>query len=410
MKMHDALFERLLYEEESATLDFKEEQYRFSKATDDEKSELLKDILGFANGWRRSDAYILIGVEDVRGGRGNVVGIAPTEQLNDHSVQQFVNNLTNRPVRFHYEAFCFEGKQIGIIRIEQQPRPVYLRKDFGKLKKDEVYIRRGSSTDPTKPASPDEIALMGSGGDEDSEASLTVEFAELDRDRSLGNKLKWFAEYCQMPKEEEIPLLDDTPRPIRLPGGTVIQMPALSSISMHERLNSVYYRELALYIFAARFCKSVRLVVTNTGQRPAHDVRLEMSIPVGHGIAAIHPVDMPEVPRRRKSFLNVDLMKRIKLRATFQHAGYVDIDGNDEEIKVEINCGSLQPGRRVWTDTFFLGVRESGDATLSGLIFAANLRTPLEFKLSIEAAVTETTVTLEELRSLAEPDEVEEVE
>ena len=39
--------ESLLYEEEGNTLDFKKEQYKFSKATDEEKSELLKDILGF---------------------------------------------------------------------------------------------------------------------------------------------------------------------------------------------------------------------------------------------------------------------------------------------------------------------------------------------------------------------------
>ena len=67
--MDDALFERLLYEEESDTLDFKRDQYSFAKAADEEKSELLKDILGFANAWRRAESYILIGVEDVRGAR-----------------------------------------------------------------------------------------------------------------------------------------------------------------------------------------------------------------------------------------------------------------------------------------------------------------------------------------------------
>ena len=66
--MNNELFERLLYEGESTALDFKNERYRFPKATDDDKSELLKDILGFANAWRRSEAYILIGVEDVLGG------------------------------------------------------------------------------------------------------------------------------------------------------------------------------------------------------------------------------------------------------------------------------------------------------------------------------------------------------
>jgi predicted HTH transcriptional regulator len=99
--MNNELFERLLYEEESDTLDFKRDQYRFVKAQDTEKSELLKDILGFANAWRRSEAYIVIGVEDVRGGRANVVGIPLSEHLDDHSLQQFVNNLTNQPVRFH---------------------------------------------------------------------------------------------------------------------------------------------------------------------------------------------------------------------------------------------------------------------------------------------------------------------
>src|SRR5262245_40349516 len=176
--MTNVLFERLLYEEESTTLDFKKEQYLFAKASEDDKSELLKDILGFANAWRRSEAYILVGVEDVRGGRAGVVGIPAADHLDDHSVQQFVNNLTNHPVRFHYEAFGFEGKQVGIIRIEEQPRPLYLKRDYGKLKKNEVYVRRGSSTDPTKPASLDEVAQMGRGyGPQNAE--LVVEFDDV---------------------------------------------------------------------------------------------------------------------------------------------------------------------------------------------------------------------------------------
>ena len=93
--MTPELFERLLYEEEGTTIDFKKEQYRFVKATDEEKSELLKDILGFANAFRRSATYILIGVEEVRGGRSNVLGIDAADQLDDHAVQQFVNNLVN---------------------------------------------------------------------------------------------------------------------------------------------------------------------------------------------------------------------------------------------------------------------------------------------------------------------------
>lgn len=44
MVINELLLERLLNESESATLDFKEQQYKFINASDDDKSELLKNI------------------------------------------------------------------------------------------------------------------------------------------------------------------------------------------------------------------------------------------------------------------------------------------------------------------------------------------------------------------------------
>src|SRR5688572_20492279 len=96
------LLEQLLNESESSSLDFKETQYPFVGATEDQKSELLKDILTLANAWRRADAYILIGVKEVKGGRSIPVGI--TDHLDDASLQQFVCAKTNRPITFSYEA------------------------------------------------------------------------------------------------------------------------------------------------------------------------------------------------------------------------------------------------------------------------------------------------------------------
>ncbi len=71
----DTLIDALLFEAEGAELDFKREQYRFEGADDRTKSELLKDILAFANAWRRSDAYILIGIQEIKGSESTVVGI-----------------------------------------------------------------------------------------------------------------------------------------------------------------------------------------------------------------------------------------------------------------------------------------------------------------------------------------------
>ena len=45
MNANEQLVQSLLFEEESTTLDFKRDQYKFAGATDAEKSELLKDVL-----------------------------------------------------------------------------------------------------------------------------------------------------------------------------------------------------------------------------------------------------------------------------------------------------------------------------------------------------------------------------
>lgn len=393
--------EQLLYEEEGPTLDFKRDQYAFAKASDDEKSELLKDILGFVNCWRRADAFILIGVEDVQGGRGIVHGIS--DHLQDHSLQQFVNNLTNRPVQFGYEACEIEGKQVGVIRIELQRRPVFLKRDYGKLKKGEVYVRRGSSTDPTKPADPDEIAHMGSGqvlGAK--EASLVVEFADPDREQRLGDQIEWTAEFCEMPESDEIPTLSDRPAPIRLPGGQTFHIPSVSSFDPHDRLNSRFYHELSNYVFFHKLFKKIRLVVLNSGDAPATDVRLEISVQKGQGFGIVDWPEVPKAPKRRDSFLAFSAIEKMKLRPVFRHAGDVDIEKNEHETKVEIECGNLQPGRKVWTDAFYLGIGQSGEVQITGSVFAANLPQPKTFSLSIKADVQQTTMTVDELVSLGD--------
>src|SRR5664280_335870 len=172
--MHDALFNRWLYESESDSLDFKRDQYKFIKGSDQEKSELLKDILSMANSWRKSDGYIVIGIEDKPEKPNVIYGI--NEHLDDAVIQQFVNGKVSGTCLFDYSTYTKESKTVGIIRIPVQKRPVYLTKNYGSLKSDTVYVRRGSSTDIAKP---DEVSMMGLPNIEIANASLDVEFLNI---------------------------------------------------------------------------------------------------------------------------------------------------------------------------------------------------------------------------------------
>jgi hypothetical protein len=407
--MNNQLLEMLLFEEEGASLDFKREQYSFVDTSDETKSELLKDILGFANAWRREEAYILIGVEDIRGGRANVLGIDQDKHLDDHSLQQFVNGKTNRPIQFSYKAFGFEGKQLGIIRIDaNHPRPVFLKKDYGKLRQQAVYVRRGSSTDITKPADPDEIVTMReSVGSYLQIAELKVEFASVGRNKPLGNRIEWASEYCKMPEVKKIPLLKDSPSTVNLPGVGNIQIPRMATYDIYNQLNPTFYRELAEYLFFQKFCKKIRLVISNVGSVVADDVRLEILLPRENELGFIDWDEVPRKPEKRGSVAVHSLANKMKIQPIIRHAGDVIIETNKHETKVDIDCKSLQPGREVWTEDFYLYVASNGIKELHGRILASNLPKPQEFALTLDASITESTMSVEELRKQTLPTDAE---
>jgi len=149
--------EELCLKGESVTLDYKVEQYKFNGNKDD-KSELLKDVLSFANAWREEKGYILIGISE-NNGQGEIVGIQSDDIIDDANIQQFINSKTNKHIPFSCYSVIFEKGLVQVIEIDEcaSERPFYATKDFGNVKKGAVKIRRGTSTSD---ALPDEIVKM----------------------------------------------------------------------------------------------------------------------------------------------------------------------------------------------------------------------------------------------------------
>ena len=85
----------------------------------------------------------------------------------------------------------------------------------------------------------------------------------------------------------------------------------------------------------------------------------------------------------------------------FTRDGHVEIDTNDERCKIEIEVKTLQPGRTIWSDVFFVAIAQSGGYRLLGFSFASNLPEPKDFTLSIDAQVASSSMTVSELIALA---------
>lgn len=152
---------QLCLQGESFYVDYKRAQYAFIGGTDDQKADLLKDVLCFANSFRKTPAYILIGVDEEPSGIGTICGIREDEVIDDSKLQEFINSKTNRQIPF--SAYPFKtaaGKMLQVIELDVcvAGRPYYLKKKFAWLQHKDVWIRVSSSSHI---ASPDEIAVMG---------------------------------------------------------------------------------------------------------------------------------------------------------------------------------------------------------------------------------------------------------
>ena len=159
--MNEQLLNSLRYKSEGTDIDFKSKQYGFAGANDFEKSEILKDILAMANAWREGPAYILLGFLEKRPHPAEVVGI--DRNIDDSTLQEFVNSKVKPKLTFYYEEHLYGDKTVGVITIPKQKRPFFISKAYGKLAKNIVYVRRGSSTDEAEPTEIGDMVLADSG-------------------------------------------------------------------------------------------------------------------------------------------------------------------------------------------------------------------------------------------------------
>lgn len=367
------LAESLLYEEESPTLDFKRKQYTFEGASDVEKSELLKDILAFANAWRRTDAFIYLGAEEVKGGRSMVVGIS--EQIDDAKLQQFVNSKTNRPVDFSYVPIEKDGLPVALIHIPVQQRPTYLLKDYGRLQKDTVYVRRGSSTDT---ANPDEIARMGMASTASPERTpkLSAYLVAGAHGETVDKSITVEATNVEIPSESDFPLYG-------------VQYhdagPGLRIAPLNDFYNHDYYSEYAKWYKTIQRFKGVHLCVKNTGNSVARDVKVVITIGKGSSdIEVCEEDDLPRKPSTMTHSLSPHLMRGMADRPDV--VCKPTLDG----WRVVSELGKVQAMDTVVSrDLLCVGANKSVDISMTVEIFSDDLSQPVTEQLSLRFDVAD---------------------
>ena len=351
----DEILDALRYKSEGTDLDFKQAQYRFAKASENDKAELLKDVVAIANAWRDGTGYILVGFKDSSPHPAEIVGI--TEHLDDASIQQFVHSKVKPNLDFRYEERIYEGKAVGIITIPKQKRPFYLANAYGALKSNVVYVRRGSSTDE---AEPPEIAKMVAA--DVGRGNAKVELSILNAaNESLPDEVALrFLKFETMP--------DYSNRNSDYPYG--FSAPSLM------RDNRDYWREVAEYLRTHLSLIGMQFALTNRSDFALSNAKLEISIHAedGQEIKLMAGDDLPEEPQYE---WNPAAGIRSFAEAMSRHGRFV-IDEADVVPICHARFGTLLPGETARAIDF-LAVLPSmpGRIRISIRVLAAELAVPI---------------------------------
>lgn len=369
MAIDSSTLHSLLSMEEGPTLDFKREQYRFDKASDEDKSKLLKDILAFANTQRSRTAYILVGVGEVKGGRGKVVGV--DDHLDDANLHQFVSSKTSRPVEFTYSAFVIEGKIIGVIDIPIQRRPIWAKKDYGEVKANKVYIRDGSST---RPASPDEIAAMG----RHNPPMLQVEWGDASR------RIVYPPDYVHRSTDLKLP----------------DQFQTWKSGARHYDYQALA-RELGedTSRYTEDSFNSVRTVAMN---KPLGLRFYNNSGSVGENVKFAATLEDKRLLSFRRTPSDPDL-PYLAERSSRQK-GEIRFAPSGNGIELAVEAGRIRPGECIWTKPgAWLSTKKGGTLIWKGTFVADNLPEPIECLLPLQVEYEEREIQPRDLKSSFDP-------
>ncbi len=392
--MDDQLLATLMFRSEDPSVDYKADQYVFSRndQTDDglpkqdkamrfeeKKSELLKDILAMSNGWSEGPAYILLGFREDKPRPPQVVGLNQEKTYDDAAFQQFVGSKVNRPLDFKYEVREFRGVTIGVLTIPKQRRPFFSKETYGGVAKGIVYVRRGSST---AIADPDEIAAMGAEPQNRAgPAQVEVELLDVE-----GHSLVSSVQKVRVPRFPDS-ALPDYSETFSGPFGS------LARPGVH--INSAYWRDLAKWVTTKFQAVPIQIRISNRSSFALNHSEMHITaLQGGLPVAIQFGNNKPRVPSTQHDFLHRGL------RHTFEKPKLLIKESNSEMTALATFDKVLPGATQTLDESFSLMPSESGNILLRCTLYASELPAPIVFEVCLEVEVVMEAWDLQKIKKL----------
>jgi hypothetical protein len=138
----DQIIEVVKLTPEKAVFDWKRD---FVVPNDDEKrGEFLKDLSAVANACTTTYGFIIYGVDP----RQPELVCGTSQSYDDAKLQQLVQGKIEPAPEFLYYELLHGARRVGVVQVApSRPRPHIISVNMGSVRKGQILVRRGSSTD-----------------------------------------------------------------------------------------------------------------------------------------------------------------------------------------------------------------------------------------------------------------------
>ena len=295
------------YENEHSALDFKAIQYR-----KDSHEALLTDVLAMANADVSGERHIVVGVKHRPDGTREFLGVRAAEFVDPAVYQELVRANIEPELDIEYFSLEVDGTVLGVIRISGCDDPPYMmKKDFGRLRAGDCFIRKGShQTRLTRPDLDRIAARSARTAPQDSE--LIVSLSPTDDVAAIGIPALGEVQLASDRAADKIKaILREREDQRKNPGLATFGPEVLSRITMasifggkpynlrsdnelHNDLEHIKetYREDDLYELFEKHASKLNVFIRNTGTQYLEDAAVELRIPADPGVSVadrIHP-------------------------------------------------------------------------------------------------------------------------
>ena len=129
--------------QENEFVDFKLKTY----GKDLVNSELVKDVVAFANGEAKGDKYIIFGIADET---KEIVGIPDSEKFEPSVIENSLDGRVEPRIRIECGEIQIDGKRVAYIKIPEKNdnSPYIIKRDGGKnpsIRQGDIFVRIGTS-------------------------------------------------------------------------------------------------------------------------------------------------------------------------------------------------------------------------------------------------------------------------